>query len=86
MNIYRIIQEAIHNSLKYANASKIEVSVHKDLSNLVFKITDDGIGFKTEEIVRGNGLNNMEKRAKEIEGEFIVQSKENEGTIIKLTI
>lgn len=86
MNIYRIIQEAIHNSLKYANASKIEVNVHKDLSNLVFKITDDGIGFNKEKIIRGNGLNNMEKRAKEIEGEFIVQSKENEGTIIKLTI
>ena len=86
MNIYRIIQEAINNSLKYAKASKIEVTVLKELSNFVFRINDNGIGFDVEKIERGNGLNNMEKRAKEINGELIIQSEEDKGTSVKLTI
>ena len=84
MNIYRIIQESVHNSLKYGNASKIEVNVTRELSNIVFKISDDGIGFNPKHIVRGNGLNNMEKRAKEINGELVVRSKEGDGTSVQL--
>ena len=86
MNIHRVVQEAIHNSLKYANASKIEVGVSKVDSNLVFKISDNGKGFDISSVKRGNGLNTMEKRIHSLGGEITINSKENEGTEIVVTI
>ncbi|WP_296383652.1 tetratricopeptide repeat protein [Winogradskyella sp.] len=86
MNIHRVVQEAIHNSLKYANATTIEVEVSKVVSNLVFKISDNGKGFDITNVKRGNGLNNMEKRVRSIGGEIVIISKENSGTEIIVTI
>ncbi|WP_299368238.1 tetratricopeptide repeat protein [Winogradskyella sp.] len=86
MNIHRIIQEAIHNSLKYAEASKIKVNVSKEVSNYVFRISDDGKGFDLNKTKRGNGLSNMEKRASEINGGLKIKSEPNKGTIIELSV
>lgn len=82
MNIHRVIQEAIHNSLKYAEASQIKVEVIKEVSNLVFKISDNGKGFNSTSVKRGNGLTNMEKRIENIGGEIQINTKENQGTQI----
>ncbi len=73
MNVYRIIQEAVNNSLKYAEAKSIAVSVYQDEMNLTICISDDGKGFDFEEITLGNGLLNMEKRAGELAGTFEVK-------------
>ncbi|WP_198034974.1 tetratricopeptide repeat protein [Winogradskyella sp. J14-2] len=86
MNILRIIQEAIHNSLKYAKASKITVQVSKNVSNLLFKISDNGNGFDMSSITRGNGLTNMEKRASEINGTLKIDAALGKGTSIDLII
>ncbi|WP_370002127.1 ATP-binding protein [Winogradskyella sp.] len=86
MNIHRIIQEAIHNSLKHADASQIKVEVSKEVSNLVFKISDNGKGFNLDSVERGNGLTNMEKRIENIGGEIQIISNENQGTNIILTV
>ena len=86
MNIYRVIQEAIHNSLKYADASKIEVNITKKVSNFIFKISDNGKGFDLATVKRGNGLNNMEKRIHNIGGEILISSNENKGTQITVTV
>ena len=86
MNIYRVIQEAIHNSLKYANANTIIVRVTKEVSNLIFKIIDDGKGFDILTIKRGNGLNNLEKRTTEINGNLTIDSAPTKGTTVELAI
>ncbi|MDH7913249.1 sensor histidine kinase [Winogradskyella sp. SYSU M77433] len=86
MNILRIIQEAIHNSLKYANAKRINVDVSKKNSNVEFQISDDGAGFDLEKVKRGNGLNNMEKRAMEINGSLDIKSGQGKGTTIILSV
>lgn len=86
MNIHRVIQEAIHNSLKYANASQIKVEISKVVSNLVFKISDNGKGFDVSTVRRGNGLTNMEKRIANIGGEIQIISKENQGTQVIVTV
>ncbi|MFP4845376.1 tetratricopeptide repeat protein [Winogradskyella sp. PE311] len=86
MNIYRIIQEAINNSIKYAKASAINVEVSKLVSNLSFKITDNGIGFNENEVTLGNGIQNMKKRALEINGNLIIESKPDKGSHIILTV
>jgi len=85
MNIHRVIQEAIHNSLKYADASKIEVTISKNVSNLVLKISDNGKGFDLTSVKRGNGLNNMEKRIQNIGGEIDIKSS-SAGTQICVVV
>lgn len=83
MNVYRIIQEAINNAIKYAHPKLIEVSIHQELDNLVVEIKDNGRGFNSDEVELGNGLNNMKKRALDIGADLVIDSKLGEGTIVK---
>ncbi len=85
MNVYRTIQEAINNSLKYANAKNIKIEAKKEENQTKITITDDGIGFNETEIHYGNGLNNMKKRIKEIGGKLQITSSEK-GTTIEVLI
>ncbi|MCB0382513.1 MAG: sensor histidine kinase [Psychroserpens sp.] len=86
MNVYRIIQEAINNALKYADANTISVNFNYHDNQLNVSVVDDGKGFDLEQTALGNGINNMKKRALEINGEISVESNEKQGTIIKLKI
>jgi len=82
--VYRIIQEAINNTMKHANASKIDINVIKEKSTYQIAIKDNGKGFEEAETVSGNGMNNLKKRAKEINGEISVTSQKQSGTTIVL--
>jgi signal transduction histidine kinase/Tfp pilus assembly protein PilF len=86
MNIYRIIQESINNALKYAEANHITVDFSKEKNALVFKVSDDGKGFNLATINRGNGLNNMDKRAHDIGAGIKILSEETKGTTIVLNV
>ncbi len=84
MNIYRIIQEAVNNAIKYAEATKITVEVNQIDDKLLVQVSDNGKGFDVLKVELGNGLNNMRKRAHEIDGELTVTSSEGNGTTVKL--
>ncbi|MEY8870384.1 tetratricopeptide repeat protein [Meridianimaribacter flavus] len=84
MNIYRIIQEAVNNAIKYAEATKITVEVNQVDDKLLVQVSDNGKGFDAQKVELGNGLNNMKKRAHEIDGELTVTSAEGNGTTVKL--
>lgn len=86
MNIYRIIQEAINNAIKYAEAKTIKVEFIKDKGRLEISIFDDGKGFNENEIELGNGLNNMRKRANDIAATINIKSKPNKGTTVFLKL
>jgi len=86
MNIYRIIQEAVNNAIKYAGASVISVRIHYKNDVIEIEINDDGKGFDIANVELGNGINNMKKRAEEIKAKLIIDSLENKGTQIKLTM
>ncbi|WP_250434648.1 tetratricopeptide repeat-containing sensor histidine kinase [Hanstruepera flava] len=85
MNVYRIIQEALNNALKYASANTIQVFLEID-GNKGFQISiqDDGKGFDLNAIEYGNGLNNMKKRAEEINAKFKIESELGKGTTVKV--
>tara|TARA_R110000850_G_scaffold182360_1_gene307798 strand:+ start:57048 stop:59042 length:1995 start_codon:yes stop_codon:yes gene_type:complete len=82
MNIYRIIQEAVHNALKYAEATSIEVNISLKGKRLLVSVSDDGSGFDQNTISFGNGLNNMKKRASELKGKFMITTAIKKGTTI----
>jgi signal transduction histidine kinase len=86
MNCYRIIQEAVNNSLKYAKASLISVSIFEENKEIIIEISDNGSGFDVELVEQGNGLSNMKKRARDIGGEFTIDSKINKGTTVRLCL
>nr|WP_223033676.1 tetratricopeptide repeat-containing sensor histidine kinase [Hanstruepera marina] len=86
MNVYRIIQEALNNALKYASANAIHVLLESDGDkSFQISIQDDGKGFDLNAVEYGNGLKNMKKRAEEIEAKFKIESGLGDGTTIKVT-
>lgn len=86
MNIYRIIQEAVNNAIKYAEASNINVDIKKELGGVQFSINDNGIGFDETKAELGNGLNNIKKRAQDIGANINIESILGKGTLVKLTV
>lgn len=93
MNIYRIIQEAVNNALKHSSATEIIVSLsaqtllpfEKPMGNsFKMEIIDNGKGFDSEKTSFGNGLRNIQKRAKDLGGKVEVISKIGEGTTVQL--
>ncbi len=82
MNIYRAIQEAINNSIKYANATAISIDMFKENDTIKVTINDNGIGFSSDEVNLGNGIVNMQKRIKDIGGTFEMNAQKGIGTTI----
>lgn len=66
-SVYRIIQEALSNALKHGHASKIKVFITFNNDNCTISIKDNGLG--CENIKKGNGLNGINERIEEINGD-----------------
>lgn len=86
MNIYRTIQEAVNNSIKYAEAKSIKIDIQHDKDDIVMVITDDGKGFDDNEIELGNGINNMKKRIADCHGTLDIRTMPEKGTIITIRL
>ncbi|KQL45293.1 ATPase [Brevibacillus choshinensis] len=86
VNLYRVIQEALHNALKYSKATLIEVILYKEDDELTLKIQDNGIGFDRDQVKAGLGLKHMEERVDQMEGSLQIHSILQEGTVIKVNI
>ncbi len=83
LNIYRIIQEIIHNTIKHANATILRIQLKADEQVLQLLTADNGKGFDYEEIIRykkGLGLLNLQSRTEIMRGDFKVSSAINKGT------
>jgi signal transduction histidine kinase len=83
-NIYLFCKEAINNAVKYSNATLLELTIKERDGRLEFSVSDNGKGFDAVMVRRGNGLENMQKRADEIGAKLVLQSKENEGASVSL--
>ena len=85
LNIFRIIQETLQNTLKYAQAKSIAISFSKTENGIQLEITDDGIGMDPESnaATEGNGLRNMRYRCEQMGGMFELDSKTGAGTTIR---
>jgi len=86
MNVYRIIQEAINNSIKYAEASEISVHISEEDNHYTIITKDNGNGFDRTTTDAGNGLNNIKKRALDCKGTVEIISELGKGTSVHLEI
>lgn len=78
--IYRILQEFFSNAIKHAKAKNLIVTLNYGPEILHIEISDDGVGFSSEEIQKSSGLINMESRAKLVGAKFMLNSVPEKGT------
>lgn len=89
---YRIIQEAITNTIRHAKANRIEVDLHWVNGWLELRISDDGIGFDVKRALQraragdSIGLIGMQERANLVGGRLDIHSSPGKGSIIVLKI
>ncbi|MNT85672.1 Sensor protein VraS [compost metagenome] len=86
LNIFRIIQEATNNALKYAAAQNVQVVISKTNNEIHFSIKDNGKGFAEQQVEPGNGLINMRKRALELGGSLSIESAAGNGTLVAFNV
>ena len=87
LNIFRIIQEALHNVMKHSQAKNVSVSCVLKDNVIVVKISDDGIGISEEQKYNsGIGLNSMQYRANQIGAEFVCKAEHGTTIEIKMRI
>jgi len=79
--IYRVVQEALNNAARHANARNLQVIVKSDDPSVVFSVRDDGSGFD-KRFVRGLGMLGMEERVRRLGGQLRIDSEIGRGTTI----
>jgi signal transduction histidine kinase len=88
--IYRIIQEMVNNTLKYANARNIELSIKISNPSLIIKYKDDGIGFEMDRILKSDkislGLKSIESRVGFLNGELKIDSSPGNGVSYQIKV
>ncbi|MBI4316656.1 MAG: GAF domain-containing sensor histidine kinase [Chloroflexi bacterium] len=86
---YRIVQEALHNVARHADATRAEVLLDFRGPNLVVTVSDNGCGFDSDEVLAQNtrhlGLISMRERAQAVQGEFRLIALPGRGTRAVLT-
>lgn len=83
-NLIMIFKEALNNTLKYAGATEVGLEVSLDGNTLHLTLTDNGCGFDPKTVKRGNGLANMDLRARRMGGTLAVQPGPGKGTVLRL--
>ena len=83
--IYRVVQEALHNCARHAQARSVRVVVRQEDSRIVLSVEDDGRGFDARR-VRGLGLVGMEERVRHLGGAFQIRSTPGSGTKVDVEL
>lgn len=85
LDIFRIVQEQINNTLKHAQAEKILIAFKENDGQLLVSVSDDGIGFDTTKKKSGVGFTNIRSRAELYNGIMQLASEVGKGTQLCLT-
>jgi two-component system, NarL family, sensor histidine kinase UhpB len=83
-NIYLVFKEAINNAVKYSGTDTIRVTGIIAGKEFVLVIKDEGKGFDNSRVAKGNGLDNMQQRAKDLHGTLVIDT--HDGTSVKLVM
>jgi len=89
LNVYRIIQEIIHNAIKHADATNLTISLKRNNNKLELVANDNGTGFiyeLNEQPMSGLGLMNIQNRVTLLNGKISIKSVPKQGTSYFITI
>lgn len=86
LNLYRIVQEAVTNTLKHAGASDVTVTLSVEGGDLVLQVEDDGAfqGDPAATALSGFGMRSMRERAADVGGTFALAT--SAGTTVRVSI
>ncbi len=87
LNLFRIIQELISNSIKHGKAEQISIDLWLGSKKVELEYRDNGKGFDLAKLAekKGLGTQNMESRVKMIGGKMNIQSSEGEGILVRIS-
>jgi signal transduction histidine kinase len=86
--LFRVVQELLHNALKYAQATRVVVQFIQHRESIVLMVEDDGRGFELNKVGsrQGIGLRNIRTRIQSIKGTFSLESQPGDGTLVTIEI
>ena len=88
INLFRIINELVNNTLKHANASKAGISIKEENNNIIFIYYDNGKGFDyskyAEARQKGDGINNILTRVHSMDGEINIETSKGKGINVRI--
>jgi len=85
LSLFRVVQEAVHNAIKYSGQNRVEVRLERTSSELELEVSDEGVGFDAANTNNGGGLGlvSMAERIHHVNGTFTIDSQPNAGTRIR---
>ena len=86
--LFRIVQEALTNVVKYAKAKKVEIDLMQSPDHVSLVVSDDGIGIPegAQNNRLSHGINGMRQRVRAMRGEFSIHGTPGRGTMIEVTL
>jgi two-component system sensor histidine kinase UhpB len=88
--LYRVVQEALTNVAKHANAHTIRVELSRDPDEVIASVADDGDGFQVDDMMRsrerGLGLFGMQERLALVRGQLVIDSAPGRGTRVNARV
>lgn len=85
-NVFLAVKESLHNVLKHAQASRVELNFNVHDEHLHISISDNGRGFELTRMTPGNGLSNIRKRMADCGGSVSIESQPGAGTHVHLIV
>lgn len=86
LEIYRIVQELVNNTLKHAQCTKVHIELSQVNDSLSLIYEDNGVGFNRSGVVDGMGLNNIQNRADKLNGDLTIDSTLGRGSTFIIEI
>jgi signal transduction histidine kinase len=89
--LYRIVQEALNNVIKHAEATEVRVGIKRNKSEIIVSVHDNGKGMKHKPAANGNnasgfGLHGIAERARMLRGVYSLDSQPNKGTLLMVRV
>ncbi|MBI4458609.1 MAG: sensor histidine kinase [Acidobacteria bacterium] len=85
-SLYRSVQEALTNTIRHSEATKVFIHLEESSENLILTVEDNGQGFEFSSPKGGLGLIGMSERARQLGGTLSVESKQHAGTRVRITL
>jgi ligand-binding sensor domain-containing protein/signal transduction histidine kinase len=85
-NVYLVFKEAVHNVVRHAEATRVEIAVALTAGKLRLTVEDNGKGFDPTEVAGGHGVRSMGRRAEDIGGKLEIRPTPGGGTTVALTV
>ena len=85
--LFRVLQEAVHNALKYSGTGECDVSLTGTATDIQLIVRDSGAGFDSDNLKgQGLGLISMRERLRLVKGQLSIESRPGHGTTIRATV